>query len=196
MPKNEWIAADPANEVCPDFTSAIYAPVRDALLRKNDGTEEDIIATLVQMWTQEHDLCLARWAAQQIVDALAAEEEREQQQGCEEDNCQAAGKDQDPESEKGKLKFNDFDEDKPIPSLLLSRSLQYVLKKLEQGEYVELWYFSSDGYQEAKRDAHSTADDTFGISRSDDVLTLRLASAVKASKNVLMDHKLPMIEFL
>lgn len=200
MPEEARLAADPANDVCPNFAAVAFAPVRNVMHRENDQTEEDAVTNLIEMWTQEHNTCLERWAIQQAEDAWAAREaEREQQQAHEEENHPPAGQGDDqaqPEADKEKPKLNDFDEDKPIPSILLLRPSQYPLQKLKQGDYIELWYFSSEGYHEAKGDACSTADDALGISRSEDVLTLRPASAVKASKNALLDHELPMLEFL
>ena len=80
---------------------------------------------------------------------------------------QPAGQDDDQvqqDADKETLKLNDFNEDKPMPSILLPCPSQYALQKLKQGDYVELWYFSSEGYRKAKKEAHSTTDDAFGIS--------------------------------
>lgn len=198
MPEGARLAADPVNEVCPDFAAAVYAPLRDALRRENDDSEDQVIATLVEMWTQDHDARMDRWAIQQAEDDLAARE-RDRQQARREESQQPAGQEDAQEQlelDKKKPGLSDFDEDKPIPGTLLPRLSQYALQKLKQGEYIELLYFSSEGYRDARRDAHSTADDTFGIAKSEEVLTLRPANAVKASKSARLDHELPMVEFL
>ena len=98
--------------------------------------------------------------------------------------------------EKKKPKIGDFDESKQIPNVLLPHLSQYAIQKLKQFEYVELWYFSPDGYCKATRESRSTADDALGIAKSDEVLTLKSAASIKASKNALLDHKLPMTDFL
>lgn len=201
MPEDTRLIVDPVNEVCPNFTAAIYTPVRDAMCRENNSTEEKVIANLVEMWTQEHNICLKRWVIQQAEDTAVAMEERQWQQAeaHREEDHQPAGQDNDQvqqDTDKEMLKLNNFNEDKPMPSILLCRPSQYALQKLKQGDYVELWYFSSEGYREAKKEAHSTVDNAFGISRSEELLILRPASTVKASKNVLADHQLPMVEFL
>jgi len=99
------------------------------------------------------------------------------------------------EAEKKKPKMNDFDESKQIPNILAPRPSQYALQKLKQYEFVELWYFSPDSYREAACENHSTADDALGIAKSNDILTLKPAASVKASRNALLDHKLPIADF-
>ena len=129
------------------------------------------------MWTQEHNIYLERWVIQQAEDAAAAMEERQWQQAKahREEDHQPAGQDDDQvqrDADKETLKLNDFDEDKSMPSILLSRPSQYALQKLKQGDYVELWYFSSEGYREVKKEAHSTADNAFSIFKSNELLIL------------------------
>ena len=100
------------------------------------------------------------------------------------------------EAEKKKPKINDFDETKQIPSVLPPHPSQYALQKLRQFNYVELWYFSPNAYWEAARESCSIAEDALGVMKKDDVLTLKPAMVVKASKNALLDHELPIADFL
>ncbi|KAG1720963.1 hypothetical protein EDB19DRAFT_1646766, partial [Suillus lakei] len=72
---------------------------------------------------------------------------------------------------------------------------QYAMQRLNNFEYVELWYFSPDGCKEALRTARSVADD-FGLTRVDDHLTIRPTFTFKASKSAVADHDLPFSTFL
>ena len=57
-------------------------------------------------------------------------------------------------------------------------------------EYVELWYFSSEGCKEASKAALTAADDTFGILNMDSGLALQSIKATKASRNAVVDEHL------
>ena len=154
---------------------------------------------LVQLWTQDHNLQLEHWLEYQQEAAEAAEEAERQWQATEDEARalaeQVAEREQ-IEAEKKKPKIGDFDESKQIPNVLLPHPSQYAIQKFKQFEYVELWYFSPDGYHEATRESCSTADDALGIAKSDEVLTLKSVASIKASKNALLDHELPMMDFL
>ncbi|KAF8834813.1 hypothetical protein BDN67DRAFT_985045 [Paxillus ammoniavirescens] len=60
-----------------------------------------------------------------------------------------------------------------------------------------MWYFSLAGRLDAaKHHNRAHADDTFGISKVDDLLTVRPVASVRAPCNVLPDHELSFLEFL
>jgi len=160
--------------------------------------DKDTIAYLVQLWTLDHANHLEWWESQWRAAAQATEEADHQCQAQEEEAQLLAEQEAEKEhreSKKKKPKINDFDESKHIPNVLLPRPSQYAIQKLKQFKYVELWYFSPDGYRDAARESRSTADDALGITKNDDVLTLKPTASVKASKNALLDHELPIAEF-
>ena len=198
MPNDAIPAVDPSNKVCPDFASDLYTPLRDHIRRGTAASDEETIVRLVQLWTQDHNRRLARWLEHQQ-EAAEAAEEAERLQQADEDQARVLAEQEAErewtEAEKKKPKIGDFDESKQIPNVLLPRPSQYAIQKLKQFEYVELWYFSPDGYREASRESRSTADDALGIAKSDDVLTLKSAASIKASKNALLDHELPIADF-
>ncbi|KAG1792599.1 uncharacterized protein HD556DRAFT_1238950, partial [Suillus plorans] len=100
------------------------------------------------------------------------------------------------DAEKKKPKMNGFDKTSSIGDFLTPRPAQYVIQKLTNFEFVELWYFSPDGCKEALRSSHSIAENDLSIMMIDDQLTLRPSSALKASKAALADHKLLFSNFL
>ena len=198
MPEDLRLATDPSTEVCPDFASDIYAPLRDDLQRGTAASNEDIVVRLVELWSHEHNERMRRWNTQQAAAAQAADEAELQRQAQEAEAQRLAEQEAErerSEAEKKKLKINDFDETKQIPSVLPPCPSQYALQKLCQFEYVELWYFSPDAYREAVRESRSIAEDALGVTKKDDMLTLKPAMAVKASKNALLDHELPIADF-
>ncbi|KAF8121646.1 hypothetical protein EV363DRAFT_1301765 [Boletus edulis] len=81
--------------------------------------------------------------------------------------------------------------------VVLYYASNYALQKLSTFDYVELWYFTHAGRLDAAKFSNkSQADDTFGISRVDDHLTVHSIASVRASHNVLSDHDLSFSEFL
>ncbi|KAI6032848.1 hypothetical protein F5J12DRAFT_945620, partial [Pisolithus orientalis] len=68
--------------------------------------------------------------------------------------------------------------------------------KLASCDYIELWYFSPEGCNDVAKHARLNANDTFGISSTNDLLTLRPVASVKASQNACTDHNLNFSKFL
>ncbi|KAI6140041.1 hypothetical protein BKA82DRAFT_3922888, partial [Pisolithus tinctorius] len=95
-----------------------------------------------------------------------------------------------------KPQMADFTISHPPPSVIVNRPSQYATNKLTSCDYVELWYFSPEGCNDAAKHARSNTDDTFGISSTNDLLTLRPVALVKASQNACMDHNLTFGKFL
>ncbi|KIJ06698.1 hypothetical protein PAXINDRAFT_91616, partial [Paxillus involutus ATCC 200175] len=100
------------------------------------------------------------------------------------------------EAEKKKPKMNDFDEATPISNVIVLRPSQYALHKLSTFNYVDLWYFSPAGCLEASKFNRSNTDDTFSVTRIDDILTLYSVASIKVSCNSIEDHDLPFKAFL
>ena len=57
-------------------------------------------------------------------------------------------------------------------------------------EYVELWYFTTEGCREASKATPTAVDDIFGLLNTDSGLTLQSIRATKASRNAMADEHL------
>ncbi|KAF9236388.1 hypothetical protein BU15DRAFT_50162 [Melanogaster broomeanus] len=79
------------------------------------------------------------------------------------------------EVEKKKPKISNFDDDVEVGDVITPRPSQYVILKLKNFEFVELWYFSPEGF--------------------DDILTMRPVAALRQSRNVINDCDLPISDF-
>ena len=66
--------------------------------RGNDETEVDVIVTLVEIWTKEHNARLERWGIQQAEDALAVREVRGRPQERGGENRSPTAQEDDPEA--------------------------------------------------------------------------------------------------
>ncbi|KAG2071834.1 hypothetical protein BDR04DRAFT_1117488 [Suillus decipiens] len=92
--------------------------------------------------------------------------------------------------------MNGFSTTTTISDTIIPHPSQYAIQKLNNFEYVELWYFLPDRCKEAMKTSRSIADDTFSLAKLDDQLTIHPASAFKASKAAIPDHNLPFSIFL
>ncbi|KIK72411.1 hypothetical protein PAXRUDRAFT_22020 [Paxillus rubicundulus Ve08.2h10] len=191
--------ADPSFERCPDFTGEAYRAIRDALAQAVNENDQQVTERLTAAWDADHTLWVEAWNQQQLVKAqiqaeaerMQLEQEAEAHQLAEEEaerECK--------EAEKKKPKMNDFDETSSVPSVIVQRPSQHALQKLSTFDFIDLWYFSPAGCTEATRNNRANADDTFSISKVDEILTLRSIASVKASRNAIEDHKLTFEVFL
>jgi hypothetical protein len=106
--------------------------------------------------------------------------EREQQEG----EANPTG------TEKKKLRMKEIDDTVVIGSYIAPRPFQYALRRIEDSEYIELWYFTPEGCMDASQHQHTQNDDTFGITKVDNMVMLKSMSSLKASKNVIPDADL------
>jgi hypothetical protein len=186
------IETDPGLEILPDHTSPDYLALRTVLI-DTGLTVDEAVERLNTTWTQGHNTRVGAWNHQVEEDAQAEEErqramlEQEEEIRLQREREEEAEKQ---EAEKKKPKISDFDEDAMIEDFLMPRPSSYALRKLEDFEYVELYYFTQEGCVDALENQHTMNDDTFGITRQDSMIQLRSISSLKASKNVIQDVEL------
>ncbi|KAJ6548396.1 hypothetical protein B0H19DRAFT_1074254 [Mycena capillaripes] len=78
-----------------------------------------------------------------------------------------------------------------IPDFLGRRASNFAKKKLDDKEYVELWYWTKEGCIDAEATRASIeADESFGITQVGSTLSLNPLTAFKASKKVVRDKDL------
>ena len=95
------------------------------------------------------------------------------------------------EAEQKRRKMNDFEEATMVSSYIAPCPSQYALCRLENFEYLELWYLMQEGCADAAQHQHSQNDNTFRLTKmDDDIVALRQVSALRASKNVIPDANL------
>ncbi|KAF8798576.1 hypothetical protein BYT27DRAFT_7228338 [Phlegmacium glaucopus] len=188
---DERIINNPHLEVRPDHAGPHYNVLRN-ILTQNGMTLEQAIQALNESWTQNHDERVQRWDQQVIDDANAAEEALGQLQQEEPQAVQVPLEQDDDraEPEKKKLKMKDFDDSTTVGNYIAPRPAQYALKRIEDFEYVELWYLTPEGCADATQLQLTQNDDTFGLTKVDDMVTLKSVSSLKAAKNVIPDNEL------
>ncbi|KAF8812014.1 hypothetical protein BYT27DRAFT_7088397, partial [Phlegmacium glaucopus] len=188
---DERIILNPHLEVMPDHAGPHFNVLRNALMQ-NGLTIEQAIQAINDSWTQTHNEQVQRWD-QQVIDDAVAEEALGQQQP---ENLHPVP--QEPpereeeraEPEKRKPKMKDFDDTAAVGNYIAPRPAQYALRRIEDFEYVELWYLTPEGCTDATQHQHTQNDDTFGLTKVDDMVTLKSVSSLKASRNVIPDNEL------
>ncbi|KAJ6530445.1 hypothetical protein B0H10DRAFT_1741552, partial [Mycena sp. CBHHK59/15] len=186
------LTLDPSLESCDDHTSAIFKPVRDLLVAGSAGsatplTDADAAAQLTAVWTTGHDARQAAWDAQVQADADHATALADQ---AEADRlaAEAVAEAERLEAEKKKPKLGAFDAALAMPA---PRASNFAKKKLDDREYIELWYWTKEGCLDAESLRGGVeADESFGITQIGSTLSLKPLTAFKASKKVVRDEDL------
>jgi hypothetical protein len=192
---NPRLTLDPTLESCPDYASASFKSIRDLIVTGSVPagtplTDAEAATQLMQAWNMEHDTCHTQVHADAVqaaagAAALAAQEDTE----CA--AAEAASEAKWLEAEKKKPKLGDFDAALIIPDFLGPCASNFAKKKLDDKQYVELWYWTKEGCLDADSlRAGVKADESFGITQISSTLSLKHLTAFKASKKVVHDEDL------
>lgn len=185
---DDRIINDPHLEVIPDHAGAHYDVLRNALTQ-NGMTVDQAIQALDDSWNQNHGARVQAWNVQVQDDAAAAALAQQQDQAPNQDVPPEPPM-QGVEGEKKKPKMKDFDDGTTVGNYIAPRPAQYALRRIEEFEYVELWYFTPEGCNDATHLQLTQYDDTFGLTKVDDMVSLKSISSLKASKSVILDADL------
>lgn len=181
---------------CPDFASPTYAATRAPLVNANT-TEEAAIQLLKGIWSAGNEADKIRWQTQldeeealrveQLRLQTEAEDLRAQAQVAE---AEAIRKE---DLKKNKSKYIPIP-DRDIPAVTPVFASNYAVRKMEKGLYVELWYYTNAGLDEALRNSNTTDDEAMVMLRLPNGTTswvpaaaARTASAVTDDKNILWE---------
>ncbi|KIK78781.1 hypothetical protein PAXRUDRAFT_16686 [Paxillus rubicundulus Ve08.2h10] len=182
--------ADPSLEEVPNYANLEFDVIREGLRRRYHENDQQAMKRLVAAWQANRETRIVAWIAQKEADLRMAEE-------AEEAHRLLMEEEEAKETEKKKPKMNTFTPGTLVADVFVHPPSPYALQKLSTYNFVELWYFSLAGRMDAAKFSNkSQADDTFGISRVDDHLTVHSIASVRASRSVLPDHELPFPEFL
>ncbi|KAF9228407.1 hypothetical protein BS17DRAFT_648574, partial [Gyrodon lividus] len=147
------------------------------------------IEHLLTAWQEDHDHRVKEWNAQQQAEVQeAGRQENKDQARREEAQMQAKEQIENErrEAERKKLKMNNFTSGLAPPNVLEERPSQYTLTKLAAFKFIPLWYFTLEG----------CSDNAYGLTSTNNVLTLKPVALVKASKNARPDELLTFGKFL
>ncbi|KAG1840053.1 hypothetical protein F4604DRAFT_1992282 [Suillus subluteus] len=191
------ICNDPNLNICPDYASEDFANTRAQLINDNT-TEEQTVQLLRNIWQANNTLDKRLWQ-QQVEDDREehAHLERMEEDEQERLNQECTNEEEDARKEerkKNKYKYIPI-QNSGIPDDPAITPCSYALRKLDKGEYLELWYFTNDGLDEAA--TKKTMDDNAMIlSTLADGSTAWVSSAsTRSARSVVKDEDIPFEEF-
>ncbi|KAG2052185.1 hypothetical protein BDR06DRAFT_865017, partial [Suillus hirtellus] len=146
------LLSDPNLSFCPNYADDTFVNTRLQLTNENI-TEAQAIVILRNIWQVENNAAKLQWQEQLNEDRDRREhlerlenKEQERQEQETHDEEEAAQKE---DRKKNKHKYTVVPKlDIPLRASILPSS--YALHKLNKGEYIELWYFTNDGLNDAK----------------------------------------------
>jgi len=183
---------NPHLEVMPDHAGPHYEILQNALTLNGMNVEQAVQA-LNESWMLNHHDLTQRWDQQELEDANAAEglqrqiQQEEEQRAAQQLPERAENR---METEKKKAKTIEFDDTSIVGNYIAPRPAQYAIRRLEDFKFIKLWYLTPEGCSNATSHQHTQNDDTFGLTKVDDMVTLKSVSSLKASKNVVADSEL------
>ena len=179
-------------DICPDYAGADWADERQTLAL-SDKADDQTVLRMVTMWNATNARQRVWWAAQVAGDeadaaeaARVRDEEAAQARLAVDQEADAQRR----EAEKKKIKLPASNSERPIDDFPTYEPSHFATNKLINFEYVELWYFSKEGCQDAFDSQHSIVAEGFGLTRADEGLVLKLLSTFQASKKVIKDTNL------
>ena len=192
--------ADPRLEQPPDYANGDFAIIREGLRIGYTEDDQQVVQRLLAAWEADRTRRAEAWTTAQEAVALAAEEADQECRHLEDEAERLVVKEPEHErieSDKKKPKMNIFEPGTSVTNILIPHPSQYALQKLHSFDFVELWYFLPEGCADAAwHNSKSQADDAFGLSKMDDILTVKLVASVRASRNTLANHQLSFESFL
>ena len=155
------IQFDPALLECLDFASPTYAAACVPLVNVNT-TEEQAIQCLKAIWSTGNEADKVRWQTQSEEDEVARANQLRVQ--TEADVLKAQTEIEEAETlrkeemKKNKSKYIPIP-DRDVPSVARVVAANYAVRKMEKGLYVELWYYTNAGLDEAFCNSNTVDDE-------------------------------------
>ncbi|KAF8797779.1 hypothetical protein BYT27DRAFT_7046836, partial [Phlegmacium glaucopus] len=185
------IQADPGLLECPDFASAVYTAARTPFINLTT-TEEQAIQFLKNLWDAGNQADKVRWHQQNEDDNAALTERHWVQLEADSARLQAktvkAEALRKEEMRKNKTKYMPIP-DRDVPTTALIIASNYAIRKMEKGLYVELWYYTNAGLDDAAWSSTMTDDEAMVFLRQPDGTTSWVPAASARDANGVHDDK-------
>ena len=192
------IPFDPAVLQCPDYTSEAYTPARAPFVNDNT-TNEQAIQLLINVWTTGNNLERLQWQEQRQNDLAIKADEILHKQEAAEQRARTLAQEQDAlrkdELKRNKTKYIPIP-NRPMPTIIPVFASNYATKKMDKGHYLELWYYTNEGLDDAMRTNNTMDEDAMIISRNHNGSTSWVsAAASQNSSKVINDKDVPWEDF-
>ncbi|KAG6827118.1 hypothetical protein H0H87_005549 [Tephrocybe sp. NHM501043] len=171
-----------------------YTEVHMAIMQANNNINDAMaVILLIQMWNTTN------YAEKEVWDRLTEEEEQrstEKVQAKEEeyvyhaqDKAQFEEAAHSKEMKKHRLKYLVIPS-RPLPMILTEVAQKYTVRKLDKGEYMEMWYFTNAGINYAQTHNNMIDSDVLVAHSTDGKMKWAPAVSIKEAKGTYPDHYL------
>lgn len=194
------LLSDPNVEICPDFTSVFYQTSRAPLVAANN-TEDQAANLLQAVWVATNAAQRLQWQAQVALDQVA---EADRQRLVDQENARLLQAQQladatveEEEKKKNRLKHIPIPH-RPRPSRATENILvsDFALRKLEKGHFVEIYYWTNQGLEDASFNYRAADDEGMVPTTTLDGATAWIpANATRPSSTVVPDCSLDPLDF-
>ena len=187
------LTLDPNLEVRPDFASAAYDALCTALATAEHVDKGVIVTCPSDAWDVKNNAKKATWeeqVRQDEVEALDTALTQEHQQQLKLEKHMREEEAEKKEKEKKKPKLKEFVANKLVKDTAQLCPSRYAIHKLDEWEYVELYYFTLEGCMEALKIDCTITQDTFTFTKAEDTLLLKPMASHKPSNKAILDKDL------
>ncbi|KAF8803228.1 hypothetical protein BYT27DRAFT_7214794 [Phlegmacium glaucopus] len=188
MPRIQF---DPSLLECPDFASAVFAAARAPFINLTT-TEDQAIQFLKDIWNTGNQADRVKWQQQIEVDDATLTEHRRLQSDADLQRAQEeiveAESFRKEEMKKNKMKYAPIP-DRDVPTVAPVIASNYAIRKMEKGLYVELWYYTNAGLDDALRSSNTTDDEAMVMLRRPDGSSSWVPSASTRDATGVSDDK-------
>ncbi|KAG1751050.1 hypothetical protein EDB19DRAFT_1903900 [Suillus lakei] len=192
--------SDPSLLVCPDFMSEPYRISRASLVTPTN-TEAQAAETLRVVWVTTNNALCTQWQQQVAEDEQLRAEQQRQAEDETERQQQALRLEEEAtkadEKKKNRSKHSIIPV-RPRPDTTDDAALvsDFALRKIDKGQYVELYYWTNIGLQDVHSSYRTRDDEGMVPTTGEDGSTVWVnAGGTKPSAGVIADRNLSVVDF-
>ena len=184
---------NPHDLVSPDFRSDPYSTSRRDYITKNaNATEEEAANALAALWKSTNDAEIIVWDKEVATETAAAADAARLEKEAEEAAAATAIQEREAarreEMKKNKAKYAPI-LPRGVPTTLPVIPSAYATKKIVAGAYFELYYFTNDGIEDARKRAATSDNDTLTFVTTDGLPTFVPVGSSKESRSSVREDK-------
>ena len=184
------IHIDPSLLQCPDYTSDAYTPAHVPFISANT-TNTQVIQLLINLWRARNEHEKQLWQDQHQNNLAAEVDEILHEQETAIQWAILLAQDQEAihkeEMKKNKLQYIPIP-DRLIPTITPVFTSNYMIKKMERGQHLELWYTNAS-LDNAMKTNTSVDNDAMIISRRPDGSTSWVPATTACDSKCIIDNK-------
>lgn len=179
---------EPRSELPPNFQTAGYAAIRQALITQHQ-TEERVLddewaaSQLLNAWEEDIQTRQAAW------EEAAAQEDRERAEA-EAERLREEGEARKAEDKKKKARFPPIAPGSLPPKDSGSRPCDRAITKLKNREFMELWFFTFDGCRITTDATMHDEDNALSVIQEDGRIQLHRSSSTASYRHLVVPDEL------